>query len=75
MTLGVADLDETIRGIHIRMVNVSAWVCSNCGEKQVSLPVARYLSEYLKRLLTDLPMPPDGVQRPLTPTEIVFSAA
>ncbi|HWL93950.1 MAG TPA: YgiT-type zinc finger protein, partial [Phycisphaerae bacterium] len=70
-----ADIDESVCGIHIRMLAVPGWVCPNCGEKQVTLPVARYISEFLKRLLTDLPNPPGGFGHPLTPKEIVFTAA
>lgn len=73
MSTAPADIDETLRGVRIRMRGVPAWVCPNCGQKQLALPVARYVSEYLRRLLTNLPEPPDGFPGPLTPTEVVFN--
>lgn len=74
MTYGPANVDEVVRGIHVRMQNVPAWTCPSCGAQQVSSPVARYLSEYLRRLLTDLPPKPDELAHPLEATEVVFAA-
>jgi len=73
MSLVPGDLDETIRGVRVRMLAVPAWTCPACGEKRVSLSVARYISACVQRLLTDLPPCPDGIDRPLKPTEVVFS--
>ena len=74
MTFGPADLDDTVRGVHVRMKSVPAWTCPKCGEQQVSLPVSRYLSEYLRRLLTDLPPTPTDLEHPLVATEVVFAS-
>ena len=74
MSYGPADVDEVVRGVRVRMLEVPAWTCQDCGERQVSLPVARYLSEYLRRLLTDLPPAPTGLEHPLVATEVVFAA-
>lgn len=75
MSYGLADIEEQVRGVRVRMRSVPAWTCSACGQQQVTLPVARYLSEYLKRLLADPPAPPEGFKRPLLPTEVVFTGS
>lgn len=74
MSFGPADVEETVRGVRVRMLAVPAWTCPNCGARQVTSSVARYLSEYLRRLLTNLPAPPKGLEHPLTATEVVFAA-
>ena len=74
MSYGPADLDERVGSIRVRVRSVPAWRCSACGNHQVTLPVARYLSEYLRRLVTDLPAPPEDLERPLVATEVVFSS-
>lgn len=74
MSYGPADVADVVRGVRVRMKGVPAWTCPGCGQQQVSLPVARYLSEYLRRLLTDLPPKPDELARPLEATEVVFAA-
>ena len=74
MSYGPADIEEQVRGVSVRMRSVPAWTCPACGQKQVTLPVARYLSEYLRRLLADPPTPPQDFEHPLLPTEVVFTS-
>jgi hypothetical protein len=74
MSFGPADVDETVRGVRVRMLSVPAWSCPGCGQQQVSWPVAQYLSEYLRRLLTNPPPAPEGLGAPLVATEIVFTS-
>jgi hypothetical protein len=74
MTYGPADVDETVRGVRVRMLAVPAWTCTACGQRQVSISVARYMSEYLSRLLTNLPPTPTDLDHPLIATEVVFAA-
>jgi len=74
MSYGPADIVEQVRGVRVRMRCVPAWTCPACGRQQVTLPVARYLSEYLRRLLADPPTPPQDLEHPLLPTEVVFTS-
>lgn len=74
MNLGRADLEDTVRGVRVRLRSVPAWTCPSCGQQQITLAVARYVSEYLRRLLTAPPVCPDDLDRPLVPTEVVFAA-
>ena len=74
MSYGPADINETVRGVRVRMQSVPAWTCPACHRQQVTLSVARYLSEYLRRLLTNLPTAPDDIDHPLIATEVTFAA-
>lgn len=74
MSYGAADVEETVRGVRVRMLAVPAWTCPKCGQRQVTSTVARYLSEYLRRILTNLPAPPSDLEHPLVATEVVFAA-
>lgn len=73
MEYGPADLDKKVHGIRVRMRAVPVWRCRSCGQTQLTLPVARYLSAFLRCLLKELPPPPAELEHPLVPIEIVFS--
>ena len=74
MTYGPADLEDTVRGIRVRMRHVPAWACPACGNRQVTAPVARYLSDWLRQLLTQLPPCPGDLEQPFVPVEVVFAS-
>jgi hypothetical protein len=73
MSYGPADLDWTVHGLRLRLQSVPVWICPNCGAKQLESDVARSVSEYVRRIVTE-PRPRAGdADQPLRPTEFVLA--